>query len=141
MKTQDNKMIKAIRIFEPGGNINQNNQDILDDVSDGVILVNNNKSFEGVLYKEDNALYISGYLGDDVISIDMPGRSINAIKQKDASFLGIEDSEDNEDLEIPCKVFLSNLKEDKNIENNKISDIIYLLKNNKVMVLERNIQK
>ena len=141
MKTQDNKMIKAIRIFEPGGNINQNNQDILDDVSDGVILVNNNKSFEGVLYKEDNALYISGYLGDDVISIDMPGRSINAIKQKDASFLGIEDSEDNEDLEIPCKVFLSNLKEDKNVENNKISDIIYLLKNNKVMVLERNIQK
>ena len=142
MKTQkDNKMIKAIKIFEPGENINQENNEILDNVSEGVILIGNNNKFEGVLYKKDNALYITGYLGKDVISIDMPSNSINAILQKDGTFLGVEDSEVDEDIEIPCKVIVSNLKENKTFEEDRLFKIIYLLKNDKVMVLERNIQK
>ena len=142
MKTQkDNRMIKAIKIFEPGGKINQDNEEILDDVSDGVILVNENNKFEGVLYKKDNALYITGYLGKDVISIDMPCNSVNAILQKDGTFLGVEDSEIDEDLEITCRVIVSNLKEDKTFEEDRLFKVIYLLKNDKVMVLERNLQK
>ena len=143
-KIEHNKIIKTIKIFEPGGNYNQDNEEILDNICEGVILLDENKKFEGALYKGDNVLYISGYLGNDVVSIDMLGKSINAIKQKDDSYLGVVDVDDQdleEEVEMPCMVILSNLKEDNTIDKNKINDIIYTLKSDKVMVLERNLQK
>ena len=134
-------MIKAIKIFEHGGKYNQDEEEILDDVSDGVILINENKTFEGVLYKEDEAIFISGYLGQDVISIDMLGKSINAIKQDDDNYLGVAEIDSEEENESPCRVILSKLKENNNIETNKLNDIIYSLKTNKIMILERNLHK
>ena len=36
-----------------------------------------------VLYKDDNALFINGYLGNDVISLDMIGKSIRFLNKNE----------------------------------------------------------
>ena len=138
---KSNKEIKTIKIFEPDGNYNENSEEILDKVFEGVILIDEYNRFEGVIYKEDNAEFIKGYLGKDVISIELLERSIYAFKQKDDTFDGVLDMMDEDESEVPCKVSLGSLKESNTIDTDTLKSKIFLLKNNKVMNLERTYKK
>jgi len=131
-----NKQIKVIRIFEPNFD-DINNCKGYENISEGVILIDEYNRFEGLLYHDDNCQLIKGYLGESVIAIDLIGRSLYAFKQGDGDFDGVVDSLLDEEEEIPCKVTLRNFKENKIIEEDKINNMIFLLKTDKIMKLER----
>ena len=133
--------LKTIKIFEPGGKYNKDGEDILDNVSEGVILIDELNKFEGIIYKNDAVEFIKGYLGKEVISVELLDKSIYALRMKDDTFDGVIDYCQDQETDTPCKVILGKLKENNNIDTDVLRSKIILLRNDKVMNLERTLKR
>ena len=129
------RKIKSIKILVKDWN--DENQEYYD----GAIIINDNK-IDGIVYYEDVCQRISGFFDKDesirlIIDNKLTSSSINCSRISNNNYEGVICNYSND---LKCEIVLKSLKEIKEVEENKISCLMYEFENYKSLKLERGIK-
>lgn len=129
------KKIKSIKILVKDWNDENKN------FYEGAIIIND-KKIDGIVYYEDVCQRISGFIDDDeslrlIVDNKISSSTINCSRINNNKYDGVIC---NYNSDLKCEIILKSLKEIKEIEDNKMSCLIYEFNHYKSLKLERGIK-